>query len=101
MSDNESSDEMPKNTKAKSAKDFKTKEVTEKGYTFPISRTGSNERRVTVSKFHGKVRVDIREYYLDDDTWKPGKKGISLDQKQWEKMMSYAELIEEAMEELA
>lgn len=90
-----------RNAKAKNAKDFKTREVKEVGYTFPIQEGGRNERRVTVSKFHGKVRVDIREYYLDGDEWKPGKKGISLDAKQWENLAGFVELINEAIEELS
>ncbi len=32
------------------------------------------------------VPVDIREYYDDGGTKKPGKKGIALTQQQWEKV---------------
>lgn len=34
----------------------------------------SKSRRVTVSDFKGKQLVNVREYYLKDDEWLPGKK---------------------------
>lgn len=47
----------------------------------------SNNRFVSVGAFKGKVRVDIREYYLDDKgEKKPGKKGISLSMEEWDKL---------------
>lgn len=33
---------------------------------------------MTVSKFRGKCRIDIREYYGDGDEKKPSKKGVNL-----------------------
>ncbi|KAI9816678.1 MAG: hypothetical protein M1826_001752 [Phylliscum demangeonii] len=38
----------------------------------------SPTRRVTVSKYMGKVMINIREYYSKDDQMLPGKKGINL-----------------------
>jgi len=38
----------------------------------------SNTRRCTVSKYHGKVLVNIREYYEKDGEMRPGMKGASL-----------------------
>ena len=43
-------------------------------------------RFVSVSSFHGKSLVDIREFYVDGGELKPGKKGISLTTEQWEKL---------------
>ena len=43
-------------------------------------------RFVSVSSFHGKSLVDIREFYVDGGELKPGKKGISLTTDQWEKL---------------
>ena len=89
-------------TKSKTAKDFKTAEKSsDQGYCFPISSTGKNEKRCTVSKFKGKVLVDIREYYqADDGEMKPGRKGISLAAKDWKTLTSYSSLITEAIEAL-
>lgn len=43
-----------------------------------------DSRRVTISKWQGKVRVDLREYYDKDNTQLPGKKGLSLSLEQYE-----------------
>ena len=95
-----SSDEQP--AKPTTAKDFKTTEKKEdKGYCFPISTSGRNERRCTVSKFKGKVRVDIREYYQDESgEMRPGKRGISLAADDWAKLASFMSLINDAVDEL-
>ena len=43
---------------------------------------------VKVRSFKGQTYVDIREYYVDKDTMdtKPGKKGISLNVQQYQKL---------------
>lgn len=43
-----------------------------------------DNRRVTISKWQGNVRVDLREYYDKDGKMLPGKKGLSLSLKQYE-----------------
>jgi hypothetical protein len=43
-----------------------------------------DNRRVTISKWQGNVRIDLREYYEKDDKLLPGKKGLSLSLKQYE-----------------
>lgn len=44
----------------------------------------SKNRYVTVSEFHSKVRVDVREFYVTPDgERRPGKKGISLSLEEW------------------
>lgn len=88
-----------KNNK-KSLKDFSARIKNDTQYVFPISETRTGKRQVTISKFKGKVRVDIREYYLDNDDWKPGKKGISLDMEQFEELENLLPLIKEACDEL-
>jgi hypothetical protein len=44
--------------------------------------------------------VDIREFYDAGGEMKPGKKGISLTQEQWEALLENRGLIEEALEQL-
>eukprot|EP00123_Amoebidium_parasiticum_P022067 comp7892_c0_seq1/m.3470 comp7892_c0_seq1/g.3470 ORF comp7892_c0_seq1/g.3470 comp7892_c0_seq1/m.3470 type:complete len:115 (-) comp7892_c0_seq1:248-592(-) len=56
-------------------------------------------RRVTVRKFHGKVLIDIREYYDAGGEMKPGKKGISLSTEQWDKIKALAGDIDKAIKE--
>jgi hypothetical protein len=58
----------------------------------------SNNRFVSVSLFKGKVRVDVREYYLDDNgERKPGKKGISLSLDEWKKLKDQMDDIEQSI----
>ncbi len=58
----------------------------------------SNNRFITISEFRNKVRVDIREYYLNDSgEKKPGKKGISLSLEEWNKMKDLMPKIESAI----
>eukprot|EP00842_Homolaphlyctis_polyrhiza_P006071 jgi/Hompol1/6465/HPOL_003552-RA len=52
-------------------------------------------RRLTVSKWKGKVLIGIREYYKDKATNedKPGKKGISISADAWESIKNnFAEI---------
>jgi len=58
----------------------------------------SNNRFVSISDFRGKIRVDIREYYVTDDGQrKPGRKGISLSLQEWAKLKDYIDEIEKAI----
>lgn len=61
-----------------------------------------SKKQVTVRKFNNINLVDIREFYVDKATQekKPGKKGISLTQDVWNKLMSAREEIDEALAEL-
>jgi len=66
----------------------------EDGNRFPLSKN----RFVTVSTFKGKVRVDIREFYMTDDgERRPGKKGISLSLEEWKKLASNLSDIQKAI----
>lgn len=46
----------------------------------------SSKRRVTIRNWKGNTLIDIREYWGDDGSLKPGKKGISLSADQWSKL---------------
>lgn len=93
--------QVEKKKKAKTLQDFSTTEKKERAYSFPIGQNASGKRIIQISKFKGKVRIDLREYYNDDNgEWKPTKKGVSLDKAQWEKIQSLMSLINEAIEEL-
>lgn len=95
------SDDDQAPAKQKGLDKFKTKIKKDTAYSFPIGQNASGKRIVQISKFKGKVRIDIREYYQDDDEeWKPTKKGLSLDVKQWEKLQGLIPLINEAVNEL-
>ncbi|ORY89344.1 transcriptional Coactivator p15-domain-containing protein [Leucosporidium creatinivorum] len=61
----------------------------------------SNNRRVTVRQFKGKTLVDIRETYeKDGKDGLPGKKGISLNAEQFQKLKQSMGLIDEAIKAL-
>ncbi|RIB03029.1 transcriptional Coactivator p15-domain-containing protein, partial [Gigaspora rosea] len=59
----------------------------------------SDKRRVTIREFKNMVLVDFREYFKskDDGEYHPGKKGISLQIDQWNKLK---ELIDDIDEEV-
>ena len=64
----------------------------------PVSKSSRGEEEpswdlgknkwVKVREFKGQTYIDIREYYVDKDTMetKPGKKGISLNCQQYQKL---------------
>lgn len=81
--------------------DFVTKEKKETSYTFPISEKPNIKKMVQVSKFKGKGRVDLRDYFMGEDgEWHATKKGISIDVEQFEKLESLVPLIKEALDSL-
>jgi len=58
----------------------------------------NKNRFVSVSEFKNQIRVDIREYYFDDNgDRKPGKKGISLSMEEWNKLLNHLPKIEKAI----
>ena len=67
--------------------------VGEKEIAFLLDR----KKRVTVHKFKGQLKVDIREYYEDHGEMKPGKKGISLNEENWNKLKEFMDKIDEAI----
>ena len=60
------------------------------------------KRQVTVRKFNNVNLVDIREFYIDKDTKekKPGKKGISLTEDSWKKLVGVVDQVQEALDGL-
>ena len=57
---------------------------------------------VGVREFKGKTYIDIREYYVDKNTMetKPGKKGISLNCEQYQKLKTLIPEIDQKLLEL-
>ena len=71
MQQQEQKEDLPEGEKkGKDLSDFSISIKKEKAYSFPIGQNASGKRIVQISKFKGKVRIDIREYYNDDDEWK-------------------------------
>ncbi|OWB56395.1 hypothetical protein B5S28_g2296 [[Candida] boidinii] len=60
------------------------------------------KKRVTVRKFGKAKLVDIREHYQKSEggEWLPSKKGISLTEDLWNKLVSHIVEINEAIEKL-
>ena len=59
-----------------------------------------DKKRVTVHKFKGQIKVDIREFYDDHGEMKPGKKGISLSIDNWNKLKGFIDDIEESIDNI-
>lgn len=55
-------------------------------------------RYVSVRNFKGKVLIDIREYWIDQEgEMKPGRKGISLNPEQWNQLKEQISEIDDAV----
>ncbi|XP_033828751.1 activated RNA polymerase II transcriptional coactivator p15-like [Periophthalmus magnuspinnatus] len=55
-------------------------------------------RYVSVRDFKGKILIDIREYWMNQDgEMKPGKKGISLNPEQWNQLKEQISDIDDAI----
>jgi hypothetical protein len=52
---------------------------------------------VTIRFFRTGVLIDLREYYEQGGSMKPGKKGISLSKEQWRKLERMQNEITDAM----
>lgn len=52
-----------------------------------------------VREFKGKTYIDIREYYVDQKTMdtRPGKKGISLNCEQYQKLKEVLSEVDQAL----
>lgn len=59
-------------------------------------------KRVTIRRFKNINLIDIREYYLDQASgdMKPGKKGISLTEEQYDQLIRHRSEIENALIDL-
>ena len=58
------------------------------------------KKRITVHKFKGQLKVDIREYYEDNGEMKPGKRGLSLNLDNWNKLKEFLDKIDEAIDNI-
>lgn len=60
------------------------------------------KKQITVRKFNNVNLVDIREFYIDKDTneKKPGKKGISLTEDAWLKLVQSSGEVQDALDAL-
>ena len=56
---------------------------------------------LTISKFKGRLFVNIREYYDDNGTMKPGKKGITLSKECWKRICENISDINEAIDNMS
>ncbi|ABN66279.2 predicted protein [Scheffersomyces stipitis CBS 6054] len=58
------------------------------------------KKQVTIRKFNNINLVDIREFYIDKDSGekKPGKKGISLTEDTWYKLLDSTNKIQSALD---
>ncbi|XP_060927353.1 SUB1 regulator of transcription b [Limanda limanda] len=58
-------------------------------------------RYVSVRDFKGKVLIDVREYWMNQDgEMKPGKKGISLNPEQWNQLKDQISEIDDAIKRI-
>ncbi|KAJ3326588.1 hypothetical protein HDU91_004605, partial [Kappamyces sp. JEL0680] len=57
-------------------------------------------KRVSVSEFQGKPRLDLRNFYKDKDTdvLKPTQKGISLSVEEWKVLLDHVPDIQAALD---
>ena len=59
-----------------------------------------NKKRITVHKFKGQIKVDIREFYDSNGEMRPGKKGISLSLDNWEKLKGFIDNIDDSIDNI-
>ncbi len=59
-----------------------------------------SKKRITVHKFKGQLKVDIREFYEDNGEMKPGKKGITLNMDNWKKFKGFIAYIDETIDDM-
>jgi hypothetical protein len=52
----------------------------------------SGNKFASVSDFKGNHSIDLREYYMKDDNWMPGKKGIRVTVEQFEVLQEHSEV---------
>jgi len=65
----------------------KEAQETAKSTVIAIFSQGKNEIRITKSFFAGNKYIDIRSFYSDNGVFKPSKKGISISEDNFPKLM--------------
>ncbi|KAI0733129.1 transcriptional Coactivator p15-domain-containing protein [Fomitopsis betulina] len=103
-SDEERPRKKKSEVKAKKPKQFKTaspaESEEESGVVVKTNNEGEKyvdlgrKRRATVRAFKGKAFLDIREYYGQEGDENPGRKGISLNPEEWEKLKANVSAID-------
>jgi hypothetical protein len=70
---------------------------------FPLRMNKTRQINASVQKFKGKIRLDIREFYFNDekDEFFPTKKGVPLELDDVNKLIEVLPLIQEAIKELS
>eukprot|EP00762_Andalucia_godoyi_P007940 ANDGO_01290.mRNA.1 RNA polymerase II transcriptional coactivator KELP len=66
----------------------------------PVLVSLSNNRHVRLSRFLGKLLIDIREYYDKDGQSLPGTRGISLTRPQWDTLKASIAIIDKAVAQM-
>nr|XP_046242063.1 SUB1 regulator of transcription b [Scatophagus argus]XP_046242064.1 SUB1 regulator of transcription b [Scatophagus argus]XP_046242065.1 SUB1 regulator of transcription b [Scatophagus argus]XP_046242066.1 SUB1 regulator of transcription b [Scatophagus argus] len=114
LSSTSGSDSDSEETKAKRKRSNAPEKRTKKPKSGESSKPGSSSRGnsngddnmfqigkmryVSVRDFKGKVLIDIREYWMNQDgEMKPGKKGISLNPEQWNQLKDQISEIDDAI----
>ncbi|EEB89745.1 hypothetical protein MPER_12124 [Moniliophthora perniciosa FA553] len=104
-SDSASEEEKPIKKPKSKAKSTKTTSSDDGDVTVHKNSEGDSyvdlgkKKRATVRSFKGKPLVDIREFYGDEGQEKPGKKGISLTDEQWEMLKKRMPVIDRLFKE--
>ncbi|ESK97069.1 hypothetical protein Moror_6290 [Moniliophthora roreri MCA 2997] len=104
-SDGDSEEEKPIKKPKSKAKSTKTTNSDRGDVAIHINSEGDSyvdlgkKKRATVRSFKGKPLVDIREFYGDEGQEKPGKKGISLTDEQWEMLKKSMPIIDRLFRE--
>ncbi|CAG8773395.1 520_t:CDS:2, partial [Dentiscutata erythropus] len=60
----------------------------------------SDKKRVTVREFKNMILIDFREYFRKDGEYLPGKKGMSLQVDQWNKLKEQIDDIDAEIKKL-
>ncbi|CAG8623211.1 5337_t:CDS:2 [Cetraspora pellucida] len=92
--EDEDSDDSPapKKSKGRSNKDDRGENDQGEAY--------FKKRRVTVREFKEMILVDIRDYFKQNGEYLPGKKGISLQVDQWNKLKEFVDDIDAEIKKL-
>lgn len=65
-------------------------------------KIGERNIKIEPSEFKGKIYVNIREWYKpnpEEDKLLPGKKGISLNMKEWNQIVENFDVIKQEIED--
>nr|CAB3266686.1 activated RNA polymerase II transcriptional coactivator p15-like [Phallusia mammillata] len=116
LTSSDSDSEGERKVKAKLRKDQSKKrkadqnqnETTAKRVTSQPNSSGGSDEKISLGKmkfvsvreFKGKILIDIREFYENNGEMKPGKKGISLQAEQWQKLKQSIDDIDEKIHQL-